>query len=370
LSRKVENLVIGGGAMGLSIAYHLLKRGQEVLVLEASYFNAGSTGRNVGVLKARNPYAIGNGNEDMVKLAKRGLELHSGISSETGINTFYKKSGCLIIAKDEEDLKELREYHTHFQKLGLDEIELTPEEINRKWPYINPNGLISGFYSSQEANAHPFGLVWAYIESIKKRKGEIEKQNKVNKLEKTPEGFKATADKGVYEASNVIVACAANSSELTEQLNYQVPMTPLRKEVLISEPVRPFLGPTLERLSTHFQATQTMRGEIMGTIDWMEPGYDLTESTSSFLNHFADEIVPLCPVLKDLRIIRQWTGICDKTPDEKPAIGELEDNLYVSCGFHDYGITMVPIVGRLLADDIINNTVNPLLEPFDPKRFN
>jgi sarcosine oxidase subunit beta len=200
-------------------------------------------------------------------------------------------------------------------------------------------------------------------------KGKIEKQNKVKKLEKTSEGFKVIAEKGEFEAKKVIVACAAHSSELTEQINHKIPMTPLRKEVLISEPVRPFLGPTLERLSSHFQVTQTMRGEIMGTIDWMEPGYDLTESTSNFLNRFADEIVPLCPVLKDLRIIRQWTGICEKTPDEKPAIGELEDNLYVSCGYYDYGLTMVPIVGRLLANDVINGTTSSLLKPFDPKRF-
>jgi sarcosine oxidase subunit beta len=143
----------------------------------------------------------------------------------------------------------------------------------------------------------------------------------------------------------------------------------MRKEVLISEPIRPFFGPSLERLSSHFQVTQTMRGEIMGTIGWMEPGYDLSKSTSEFLEDFAREFVPIVPVFRNLNIIRQWTGICDQTPDDKPAVGKLEDGFYVTSGYNDYGITMTPAVGNLLASSIINEAIHPLLKPFDPLRF-
>ena len=369
MTGKIENLVVGGGAMGLAVAYNLLKRGRKAHVLEGDYLNAGSTGRNVGVLKARNPYAIGNGNEDLVKLAREGLRLHGGLSSEAGINTFYKKSGCLIVAKEEEDLRELRGHHEHFTKLGLKDVEMTPQEIQAKWPYMDSESIIAGFYSPDEANAHPFGVIWAYVENIKKMRGGLEKENKVSEIKKTPDGYRVKAQNGDYEAENVIVACAIDTPGLTGQLGHDIPMTPMRKEVLISEAVRPFFGPTVERLSTHFQVTQTMRGEIMGTIDWMEPGHDLSESTSQFLNNFADEMVPMMPILRNLNIIRQWTGICDLTPDEKPAIGQLDDGLYVCCGFHDYGITMVPIVGRLLADTIVKKKTDKLLEPFDPKRF-
>jgi sarcosine oxidase subunit beta len=276
----------------------------------------------------------------------------------------------LIIAKDDDDIKQLREYHDHFNKLGVDDVELSPEEIHNKWPYIKTESIVGGFYSKDEANAHPFGVVWAYLESIKKMKGIVEKQNTVTKIEKSVKGFKITAEKGEYEAENIVIACAAHTSQLTEQLGHSIPMTPLRKEVLISEPVRPFFGPTIERLSTHFQVTQTMRGEIMGTIGWMDPGYDIISTTSEFLYNFADEIVPMIPVLENLNIIRQWTGICDKTPDEKPAIGELEDGLYTLCGFHDYGLTMTPIVGKLLAESIITGTTHNLIKPFNPNRFN
>ncbi len=366
---KYDTVVVGGGAMGLGVGYNLVKRGVDTIVLEGSYLNSGATGRNVGVLKARNPYALGNGNEDLVRLAKEGLKLHGGLSSETGINTFYKKSGCLIVAKDEEDMRQLKEYHDHFEKLGLKDIELSPEDVQKRWPYIDSGSILAGFYSPDEANAHPFGVVWAYVESIRQMKGKVEKENRVTAIERASGGYKVTAQKGEYEAENVVVACAAHTSGLTEQLGFKIPMTPMRKEVLISEPMRPFFGPTVERLSTHYQITQTMRGEIMGTIDWMEPGFDLDETTSEFLIRFADETVPMMPSLRHLRIIRQWTGICDRTPDDKPAVGPLDDGLYVTCGYHDYGMTMVPIVCKLLAETIISGTVSPMLKPFNPLRF-
>ena len=369
MTDRIENLVVGGGAMGLSIAYGLMKRGREALVIEGDYLNAGSTGRGLGVLKARNSFAMGNGNEHLVKLAQEGLRLHSNLSSATGINTFYKKSGCLIVAKDENDLRVLREHHEHFTKLGVKDIEMTPEAVQAKWPYIDSESILAGFYSPDEANAHPFGLVWAYLENIKGMGGKVEKENPVKEIQRKSYGFLVKAQNGEYEAENVIVASAINSSGLVEPLGYKIPMTSMRKEVLISEAVRPFFGPTIERHSSSLQVTQTMRGEIMGTINWMEPGDDLSETTSQFLNDLADELVPVIPVLRNLNVIRQWTGICDLTSDEKPAIGQLEDGLYVCCGFHDYGITMVPIVERLLVDSIIKKKTEKLIEPFEPKRF-
>jgi sarcosine oxidase subunit beta len=91
--------------------------------------------------------------------------------------------------------------------------------------------------------------------------------------------------------------------------------------------------------------------------------------TSEFLVRFANETVSMMPSLRHLRVIRQWTGICDRTPDDKPAVGLLDDGLYVTCGYHDYGMTMVPIVCRLLAETIISGTVSQMLKPFDPLRF-
>jgi len=368
MSNRFGAVVIGGGAMGLSVGYNLIKRGMETVVLEGDYLNAGSTGRSMGILKERIHHAIGKGNEDLIKIAHEGLKLHNNLSSETGINTYFRKSGCLTIVKNEDELRTLEKHQSCFRSHGLMDEFLGPNTINNRWSYIDSNELLGGFYSSSEGIVHPFGVVWAFVESIKRMKGKIEKQNRVKKISRYSEGYKIEAEKKSYESENIVIACGANSSDLLSQIGFKIHLTPLRKEVLISEPIRPFFGPTIERLSIDYQIAQTMRGEVIGTSGYMSPGYDLYETTSEFLNEFAEETLSILPNFRHLRIIRQWTGICDKTLDELPIVGQLDDGLYITCGHYDYGITLSPIIGRLLADLIINGTEVPFLKPFDPMR--
>lgn len=369
MATQSDVIVIGGGVMGLSVGYNLAKKGLKTLILEGDYMNAGSTGRNMGVIKERIPHAIEKGNEDLIRIAVKGLNLHARLPSKLGYNTFYRRSGCLLIAKDEDELKQLLEHHSRYQELGLRESLMNPEKIEKRWPYIDSSNLIMGLYDPREAIVHPFGVTWAYLESIKKLGGRVEKQNRVKMIRKTVGGFKIIAEGGEYEAENAVIACGAHSSELPEQLGFEIPLTPWRKEVLISEPMRPFLGPVLERLQENYQVAQTMRGEILGTMGFMPPSFDLSECTSDFLYRFAEETVRLIPSFKHLRIIRQWVGICDMTPDLMPIVGQLDEGLYIMCGNYDYGITLAPIVGQLLADNIVRGKPSPLLKAFDPHRF-
>ncbi len=370
MTEKADTVIIGGGAMGLAVGYNLIRKGMEnTVVLEGRYLNVGSTGRNIGVIKERIPTALSGGREDLIKIAREGLKIHARLSSETGINTYYRRSGCLTIARTEEDMKQLEGYHPHFRRLGLRDDYLTPEEIQSRWPYIDARSSLGGFYSPDEAMVHPFGVVWAYVESIKRMGGRVETHNKVKKISRTASGYRVEAKKNVYESENVVITASASSPWLAGQLGFHVPLEPMRKEELISEPIRPFFGPTIERLSVDYQIAQTMRGEVLGTIGYMPPGFDLTESTSGFLNDFADETLSIIPVFKDLRIIRQWTGICDMTLDLLPVVGSLEEGLYISCGHHSHLITLAPIVGQLLAENIITGSTSRMLESFIPQRF-
>jgi sarcosine oxidase subunit beta len=133
--------------------------------------------------------------------------------------------------------------------------------------------------------------------------------------------------------------------------------------------MRPFFGPTVERPATGYQIAQTMRGEIMGTMGEEPLGRGKLGVTSGFLTEFANETVPMIPAMRNLRIIRQWAGVVDRTPDGKPAVGALEDGVYITCGYSEYGITLAPAVGELLANEISGGTRSPLLKAYDPNRF-
>jgi sarcosine oxidase subunit beta len=365
----IDAIIIGGGVMGLSVGYSLLKKGLKTMILEGEYMNAGSTGRNMGILKERIPHALLKGNVEIIRLAEKSLSLHRRLPSQLGYNTFYRKSGCLIIARDETEWDEILKRHSQYKKLGLHEAQMNAEQIENRWPYINSHGLVGGMFNHNEAIMHPFALTWGLLESIKKLGGRIYKQNWVKEIRKTQRGYTVVSDRGEFEGKNVVVACGARSPELLEGLGFDIPLTPWRKEVLISEPVRPYFGPVIEGPSNNYQVGQTMRGEILGTMGFMKPSFDLSECTSEFLYRFAEETVNLIPSFKNLRVIRQWVGICDGTPDLMPLVGQLDDGLQVMCGFYDYGITLAPAISKLITDFIVEGELNSLLKAFDPHRF-
>lgn len=364
MSNKSDVIIIGGGAVGLSLAYNLLRQKINTVVLEGTYLNGGATGRNTGIIRPYPQQAIDSGDQNLIELAKKGLSIHQKLSTETGINIFYRKSGCLKIAKNDEEMK-LLERSRQYSEFAI----MTPQEISKKWHYLQVKDVMGGSYSPNTASVHPFSLTWAFIESIKQLGGSVIKQNRVNGITRKDGVYEVTAEKGTYKSDKIVIASGIYSSELAKMLDYSVPLNPIRREVLISEPMRPFFGPCIEQIKNNYLVTQTMRGEILGTTGELTPGLDLDEVSSTFLNDFANETLNILPSMENLRIIRQWTGVQDTSPDKKPIIGELGDGAYISCGYADYGITLAPIVGKILSEEIIGKKQDPLIKEYGPKRF-
>ena len=196
MSNKSEVIVIGGGAIGLSLAYNLLKNKINTTVLEGTYLNGGATGRNTGIIKPCPQQAIESGDQNLIVLAKKSLSIHQKLSTETGINIFYGKSGCLKIAKNEDEMKFL-EKSNQFREF-IKEDFLNPQEITKKWGYLNVKNIFGGSFSSDTASVHPFSLLWAFFESIKRLGGSVIKQNRVNKLIKNNNIYEVIAENGTY----------------------------------------------------------------------------------------------------------------------------------------------------------------------------
>jgi sarcosine oxidase subunit beta len=363
--KNYDTLIIGGGGMGLSIAYNLKKMGKPFHVLEGSYYNAGSTGRNTGLVRARSTHSSGTGHADIVKLALEGMRLYSTLSSETGINLFYRKGGGLIVSRDVEELEEQRRLHETYRKQGIRFEEMTAGEIESRWPYINADCFEGGFYAPDEASIHPFSLTWAYLENVKEN---VEKENRAKSISRGSQGFQVETENGEISARNVVISCGRESSRLAGMLGYKIPFEYSRKEMFISEAIRPLFGPSIENPSEMYRITQTMRGEILGTIGH-DAGSEMSVLSSRFLEEYAKMTVRLIPVFRNLNLIRQWVGTYQNTPDEKPVAGKLDEGLYMVGGFMDYGLTLIPVIGRLMAEIVSSGHIDPLIEPFSPLRF-
>ena len=363
--KEYDTLIVGGGGMGLSIAYNLKKRGKPYRILEGSFYNSGSTGRNTGLVRARSTRSSGAGHEEIVKLAQEGMRHYSVLSSETGINLFYRKGGGLLVSRDSEELREQRSLHETYHRHGIRFEEMTSEQIEKRWPYINADSFEGGFYAPDEASVHPFSLTWAFLENVMEG---VEKENPAVSVSRSTKGFNIETEKGEILAKKLVLSCGADTPRLADMLGYKMPFEFSRKEMFISEAIRPLFGPSIEHPSEMYRITQTMRGEILGTIGRSE-GSEISIPSSHFLEKYAKMTVSLIPVFRDLNLIRQWVGTYQNTPDEKPVAGMLDDGLFVVGGFMDYGLTLIPVIGRIMADMVSTGRVDPLIEPFTPQRF-
>jgi len=360
---KVDVAVVGGGALGLSIAYNVAKRGLKTMVFEANYLGFGSTGRDIGLVRERVV-------DDVAKLALMGLKMHDKLPDKLGVNTLFRRSGCLIVALEEEEAKALEEKYKAYKRMGVQCDPLRLEEVKKRFPYVNVERLKACYYDKREGLVHPLALLWAYFEAFKKVGGALRKQAKVKSLKVEGGSFRVATDAETVEARKVVIAAGVYSSELAKQVGLTVPVEPLAREALVTEPMKPFLGPVIERPSNGFLLGQTMRGEFIGTIGSLGRSYDLSLSSYSFLKEFSRQAVEIVPALSGLKILRQWTWICDTTPDGKPLIGETSVNgLYLACGCHDYGLSIIPAIGELLGRLIVGGEVDPLIKPFSPARF-
>jgi sarcosine oxidase subunit beta len=307
----------------------------------------------------------------LAKLALAGLKMHKELPGELGFHTLFRQAGCLTVALSEKEVEALKEDHKNHQRIGAQCKLLDPKDIRRKFPYINADKLLLCCYDKREGLVHSFALLWAYFEAFKKVGGEIRKPAKVKKIKVKGgrKGFIIATDIGDLEARKVVVASGIWSSEILKQVGLILPTKLVTREALVTEPIRAFLDPVIEKCLTTFILAQTMRGEIIGTVG-MDKSYSLTESSYTFLKEFSRQAVEIVPALKSLKILRQWTWICDITPDGKPIIGETSvDGLYVVCGTHDYGLTITPIVGKLMGELIVEGVPDPLIKPFSPNRF-
>lgn len=362
MMKKADIAVIGCGALGAGIAYNIARLGWKPLVFEARYFGYGSTGRDVGVIRGRHK------DPDVAKLASEGLKLHEKLPEELESNTLFRQDGVLTVALTDEEAEALRREFSSYVTGGFR--ELSREEAASRYPYIRLDDVKLCYLSPREGLVHPLAVLWGYLDALRKLGGEVVKPAEVTSIEVEGRQLAVKTTAGEYKAGKVVVAAGFESRELLSRLRVEIPLDPLAKEALVTEPMRPFLDPVVERPSTGLMVAQTMRGEVIGTVGSLGKTSDLSLSSYRFLRDFAKQATQLIPALRSLKVLRQWTCILDMTPDGKPVIGETSvSGVYVACGMHDYGLSLVPIVSKLLAKLVVEGVEDPLLKPFSPERF-
>jgi sarcosine oxidase subunit beta len=353
--------------MGLALATELARRGvNDVLVLERSYLNVGASGRNGGGVRAQWSTPA------MIRLARRSLELCSRFAVEMGVNVWFRRGGYLFLAPTAEQVARIERYAALQRREGLATRVIGRAEALAIVPQLEGSRFLAASWNPDDAVVFPWPFLWGYASRAQALGASVRTFTRVTGFELS--GGRVVAvrtDRGRVACELVVVAAGAWSKEVAALAGVSLPNRPVRHEILATEPLKPWLGPLVSLLGTGLYFSQTQRGEVVGGMGDPDEREGLSQgSTLRFLARFARAATSLCPVLAGVRVVRQWSGLYDVTPDNNPVLGPAgPPNLHQLSGFVGHGFMMAPAVAELYADWLSGRGKDELLERFGIERF-
>jgi sarcosine oxidase subunit beta len=367
LPERVEIAIVGGGVMGLSIAYHLARRGMtDVLVLERGYLAEGASGRNGGGVRQQWSTEIN------IRLMQESVDLCRRFAVDLGVNVWFRQGGYLFLARSAKEVARLEKNIAIQNRCGVPTKMLDPAAAREIVPELDLTGIVGAAYNSSDGILFPWPFLWGYARQAAAHGVRICTQTEVTGLAKDDRGYVLDTPRGRVVARRVIDACGAWSPKLAEMIGVKVPTWPIRHEICSSEPLKPFLKPMVSELSSGLYCSQSMRGEIVGGVS--PPGHGSTYamgSTLEFLATYSRRLVRLMPILGDIKILRQWAGPYDQSPDGNPIVGAApgHPDFFLACGFVGHGFMMAPIVGKLYGEWLTGGAPHEIFERYTLGRF-
>ncbi|PRQ06980.1 NAD(P)/FAD-dependent oxidoreductase [Enhygromyxa salina] len=377
LPDELDLLIIGGGVMGLSIAYNLARNHPgalgRVAVVERSYLVSGASGRNGGGLRMQ------WGDAGNVALMRESIELCRHLAQELGINLWFRQGGYLFLARTESGERRLHRNVAVHEQVGVPTRLLAAREALELVPQLDVSEVRVAAYNPEDGVVFPWPFVWGYAARAIAHGVAIRTHTSVDALEPDADGgYRVTLSTGErLRAARVINATGAWSVGINRGLGIELPNHPHRHEILSSEPLKPFLDPLVVDLETGLYFSQSTRGEIVTGITLPDPPGLVAShevelgSTLRFLSNVSRALIRVMPIARHLKPLRQWSGPYDISPDGDAMVGPSPDHpqLIQVCGFTGHGFMMAPAVGRMVARWLATGESHPMLERWDPCRF-
>lgn len=368
LPDRAEIVIIGGGVLGLGIAYQLARRGlTDVVVLERGYLAEGASGRNGGGVRMQ------WSTETNIRLMQESIALCARFAQEIGINIWFRQGGYLFLAKSDAVVSRIERSARLHQEYGVPTEILTPSAARDVVPQLTMAGVKAAAWNPKDAVIFPWPFVWGYATQAQKRGVKVEVFTKVQGFELSAGKItRVVTDRGDIACDRVVLAAGAWSPEVARLAGVHLPNEPHRHEICSTEPLKPFLGPLVSVLDSGLYFSQSMRGEIVGGMgDAREPAGMNLGSTSRFLARYAQALTEQLPQAGRVKVLRQWSGPYDVTPDNSPILGPTPglSNLLQMSGFVGHGFMMAPAVAERMAAWMMTGESDELFERFTLSRF-
>ena len=341
-------VVVGGGIMGLATAYELALLGVEnIVVLEKGYLCSGASGRNGGGVRAQWSSA------DNIRLMKESIRMCRDFATKMRINVWFRQGGYLFLARSEKMAEQLQASVELQREHGLPTRMIDAADCKKLVPELDESRIVAASYNPDDGVVFPWPFVWGYARACENEGVAIHTFTEVTGIETDGRRVSAVVtDRGRIETPLLVNATGAWSPEIAKLVDIELPNHPHRHEICSTEPLKPFLRPFVGDLASGLYCSQSMRGELVGGIsnEHVPPGLD-QESSLRFMALYARSLTRTMPILGKVRVLRQWSGCYDITPDGAPIVGPVDEleGFIQMCGFMGHGFMIAPIMGRLMA---------------------
>ena len=380
-------VVMGGGLMGLSTAYYLVKRGKRVLLLEKNELGSGASGAcdEMILLQSKKP---GN----LLTMSMESLEMYRSLSRELEMELNFEVRGGMVLIENDEQLKVMEDFVEGQRRFGLDVEIIDKKKVYEKQPYVR-EGIIASTYSPTDAQVYPFKVMRGYLTRGIRQGLEIRKKTKTSHIiEKNGHWKIELKDQPPVETEYIVNAAGAWAGEIGKMIDIEIPIVPIRGQVAVTEPISKIgetnvwsaeyivrkIKPELtlqrdqrcEKLGIGFAFSQASTGNFLLGSSREQAGF-LKDTTFEVIQKIGQQVVEFFPVFKDVSIIRTFAGLRPATPDGKPILGEVKGRagFFMAAGHEGDGVALAPLTGKMTADLICGQKIPYGLQEFSLERF-
>ncbi|MFI9833384.1 NAD(P)/FAD-dependent oxidoreductase [Streptomyces sp. NPDC051913] len=366
---QAQAVVIGGGVMGTSIAYHLAAAGvRDVVLVERDELASGSTSKAAGGVRAQ------FSDELNVQLGARSLAAFGRFREEIGYDIGLHRVGYLFLLSTPEDVASFEAGVRLQNALGVPSRMLTPKEARKLSPLIRTEGLLAAAYSPDDGHCTPEAVVHGYASAARALGARVLRRAEVTGIELHGDRITAVSTTlGRIATDTVICAAGPWSRAVGRMAGVELPVEPLRRQIAVTEPV-PGLPPGLPMtidFSTTLYFHREGPGLLLGMSDPDErPGF-ATDTHDRWIPRLAAAMEHRAPALLDLRRTGGWAGLYEVTPDHNALIGEATSvsRFLYATGFSGHGFLQGPAVGEVVRDLVLGRVPFVDVSPLNAGRF-
>jgi sarcosine oxidase subunit beta len=368
---SADVVIVGGGVMGVSVAFHLAEAGvRNVLLLDRGQLGAGSTSKAAGGVRAQFADPLN------VQLGVRSLQLLGDFIQRPGQDIDLHRVGYLFALTRQEDVGAFERAVETQHAFGVPSRMIDAQEAQRLSPLLDIDGVLAAAYSPDDGHCSPESVVLGYAAGARRLGARVLTNVEVHEIRADGGEIRAiVTDLGVVETTCVVCCAGAWSRDLAATAGVDLPVTPYRRQIAVTEAL-PFVDQladmpmTIDYAST-FYFHREGRGLLMGVTDPEQgPGFD-TSVDDRFLELLAEAAGVRAPRILEAGVAHRWAGLYEVTPDHNALLGEstsVSRFLYAS-GFSGHGFLQGPAVGEVIRDLYLRRPPAIDVGPLDVRRF-